>query len=404
MNRKEIDVTDDDQIWIGRNGEKYGPYSEANVHQWLREGKLTSDTLAWRNGMASWAPLASLFPGVATDGPLPPPQAATNVPPPFADTRATATIASFSARRDESLDATRTDRATLPTPPSLHWGLVWLFAVLTLGIFAIIWPFIQANWVRKIDRRSNATLMIGLAMGCRLVGYGFYFAGLASIASGGGGMGMVGFGGLLLLAGWVLYLVAYFSMAGSMRDKLVSRELPLEIGGVTLFFFTMYYLQGQLSWLARWKHTGQTSPKASKGIFWAIFCIVPFVIAILAAISIPAYQDYIIRTQVSEGLVLGDGAKTAMAEYYSNNQSLPPDNPSAGLAQSTSIVGKYVSSVDVSGGKITVAFDTASSNIQIRNDVLVLTPFRDGSGNLGWRCGSPETTVPEKYLPISCRQ
>jgi len=402
VNHREFDVTDDDQIWLGQNGEKYGPYTEANIRRWFREGKLTADALVWRNGMADWVPLASLFPTEATDGPAPPPLAASNPPPPFADARPTSMPESFSARRDESPDATRSDRATLPTPPSLHWGLVWLFVVLTLGIFAIIWPFIQANWVRKIDHRSNATLMIGLATGCRLVGYGLYFAGLVSMASGGGGL--VGFGGLLLLAGWVLYLVAYFSMAGSMRDKLTSQELPLEIGGVTLFFFTMYYLQAQLSWLARWKRTGQISPRASKGVFWAIFCIVPFAIAILAAISIPAYQDYIIRTQVSEGLVLGDGAKTAMAEYYSNNQSMPPDNPSAGLAQSTSIVGKYVSSVDVSGGKITVAFDTVSSNIQIRNDVLVLTPFKDSNGTIGWRCGGPETTVPNKYLPSSCRE
>lgn len=402
---REFNVNDDDQIWIGQNGEKYGPYSEANIRQWLKDGKLAPDALAWRNGMASWAPLASLFPAAATDGSQPPPLAATQAPPPpppFANGPATATPESFSARRGDSLDAATNDRTAMPTPPSLHWGLVWLFSILTLGIFGLVWPFIQANWVRKIDGRRNAILLLGLAMGCFVVGYVFYFAGFASRNS--GGAGMVGFGGLLLLAYWVLRLVAYFSMAGSMRDKLASRELPLEIGGITLFFFTMYYLQGQLSWLARWKRTGQTSPSASKGVFWAIFCIVPFVIAILAAISIPAYQDYIIRTQVSEGLFLGDGAKIAMAEYFSNNQSLPPDNPSAGLAQSTSIAGKYVSSVDVSGGKITVAYDTANSNIQIRNDVLVLTPFHDSNGNFGWHCGGPDTTVPEKYLPISCRQ
>jgi Tfp pilus assembly major pilin PilA len=352
--------------------------------------------------MVNWVPLASLFPAEATDAPLPPPLVASPVPPPFAEARAAVMPESFSARRDESLAAAKSDRAALPTPPSLHWGLVWLFTVFTLGIFAVIWPFIQANWVHKIDRRSNATLMVGVAAGCRLVGYGLYFAGLASMARGGGSM--VGLGALLLLAGWVLYLVAYFSMAGSMRDKLTTRELPLEIGGVTLFFFTMYYLQAQLSWIARWKRTGQTSPTASKGVFWAIFCIVPFVIAILAAIAIPAYQDYIIRAQVSEGLVLSDGAKTAVSEYYANRHALPPDNPSAGLAQNTSITGKYVSSVDVSGGKITVAFDSVSANVNIRQDVLVLSPSPDSDGHIQWHCGGSETTVPQKYLPISCRE
>jgi Tfp pilus assembly major pilin PilA len=279
--------------------------------------------------------------------------------------------------------------------------LVWLFTILTLGIFGLVWPFIQANWVRKIDGRCNAILLLGLAMGCFIVGYILYFAGFVSRNS--GGVGMIGLGGLLLLAYWVLRLVAYFSMAGSMRDKLASRELPLEIGGITLFFFTMFYLQGQLSWLARWKRTGQTSPKASKGVFWAIFCIVPFMIAILAAIAIPAYQDYIIRAQVSEGLVLGDGAKTAMAEYYANNDSLPADNSAAGLAQSTAITGKYVSSVDVSGGRITVSYDTPAANPTIRDKVLVLTPSKDGTGVIRWEC-STGTTLPNMDLPISCRQ
>ncbi|OOG51403.1 hypothetical protein B0E50_00640 [Rhodanobacter sp. C01] len=134
-----------------------------------------------------------------------------------------------------------------------------------------------------------------------------------------------------------------------------------------------------------------------------MFCLVPFVFAILAAIAIPAYQEYIIRAQVSEGLVLADGAKTAVAEYYANRQSMPSDNTSAGLAQSTSIAGKYVSSVDVSDGKITIAFDTLPANVMIRNDVLVLYPSPDSQGGIHWRCGGPETTVPQRYLPIACR-
>lgn len=388
----------DERIWIGRDGQQYGPYDEASVRQWLREGKLTPDTLAWRDGMGEWAPLASLFPEHAESAP---PPFATVPPPPPVGTGAGAASASFSARGHASAGQAA-DRAALPRPPSLHWGLVWLFSVLTLGIFAIIWPFIQAGWVRKIDRASNATLLMGLAMACLVIGYVLYFAGIAALAHGGGGI--AGFGALALLAGWVLYLVAYFSMAGSMRDKLASRELPLDIGGVTLFFFTMYYLQAQLSWLARWKRTGQTLPRASKGVFWGIFCIVPFVIAILAAISIPAYQDYLIRAQVAEGVVLADGAKTAVAGYYQTNQAMPTDNPSAGLAPSDSIRGRYVSGVDVSGGTITVAYGGAGSNIRIRNDVLVLTPFRDGTGKLGWRCPGAGTTVPERYLPLSCRQ
>ncbi len=390
-------MTTDDTLWIGQNGEKYGPYTEADVRQWLAEGKLSADALAWRNGMPAWVPLTTLFPSAALPPQPPPPP----TPPPVFAARGYATHSGGPAGFGP-VDSAEDARAALPAPPSLHWGLVLLFTIFTLGIFGIVWPFIQAGWVRKIDERSKATLLLGIGMACFILGYVFYIAGAVSMRSGSGG-GLVGLGGMLLLAYWVLYLVAYFSMAGSMRDKLASRELPLAIGGVTLFFFTMYYLQGQLSWLARWKRTGQTSPRASKGVFWAIFCIVPFVIAILAAISIPAYQDYVIRTQVSEGLVLGDAAKTAMAEYYANNGSMPSDNSAAGLAQSTAISGKYVSSVDISAGRITVSYDTPAANPAIRDKMLVLTPSKDGNGVIHWEC-STGTTLPNKDLPVSCRQ
>jgi Tfp pilus assembly major pilin PilA len=372
-----------DQIWIGQDGQQYGPYTEADIRQWLKDGKLAADALAWREGMAEWTPLSTLFPPEPI-GSVPPPFAGRAAPPPFANAHANVA-----------------DQASIPMPPSLHWALVWLFAIFSFGIFALVWPFIQASWVRKIDARSNAMLMLGLAIGCVVIGYPLYFAGLMELPHG-GGSGMLGFGGLLMFGYWVFFIVAYFSMAGSMRDKLASRALPLEIGGVTLFFFTMYYLQAQLSWIARWKRTGQTEPRASKGVFWAIFLLVPFVLGIFAAISIPAYQDYVIRSQVSQGLVMADRAKTAMTEYYLRQQKLPANNAAAGLPSSESVAGKYVSSVDIADGKITVAFDSTSTNLRIRPDVLVISAQANG-GQIVWQCGAEGTTVPQQFLPTSCR-
>jgi len=196
--------------------------------------------------------------------------------------------------------------------------------------------------------------------------------------------------------------VAYFSMAGSMRRNLIPIGLPVEIGGITLFFFNMYYLQGQLSWVARWKNTGQTVPKASKGIYWILLVLPVFIIAVLAAIAIPAYQGYVVRSQVAEGMVLADSAKAAFTEYYDSHHTAPSDNTAAGLAPSTSIAGKYVSSVDVSGGKITVAFDTVSANVTIRDKVLVLSPSVNAS-QISWTC-STESTIPATELPLSCHR
>ncbi len=72
--------------------------------------------------------------------------------------------------------------------------------------------------------------------------------------------------------------------------------------------------------------------KKMQGFTLIELMIVVAIIAILAAIALPAYQDYVIRSQVSEGAVLSDGAKTAVAEYYSNRGAAPADNISAGLA------------------------------------------------------------------------
>ena len=85
--------------------------------------------------------------------------------------------------------------------------------------------------------------------------------------------------------------------------------------------------------------------------------IVIAIIAILAAIAIPAYQDYTIRTQVAEGSNLVSSAKLAVAQTFDETGNFPSSNDSAGLASATSISGKYVTGVEVDGaGVITSTF------------------------------------------------
>lgn len=140
--------------------------------------------------------------------------------------------------------------------------------------------------------------------------------------------------------------------------------------------------------------------RLSAGFTLIELMIVVAIIAILAAIAIPAYQDYLIRAQVSEGMVLSSGAKAAVWDYVSNTGQFPASNPVAGLATNTSINGSYVSSVDVSNGVIKVAFNGPKANTHLNGSFLELSPVSH-AGSITWTC-TPSTIDP-KYLPTSCR-
>jgi type IV pilus assembly protein PilA len=154
----------------------------------------------------------------------------------------------------------------------------------------------------------------------------------------------------------------------------------------------------------------QMNKTVQKGFTLIELMIVIAIIGILAAIAIPAYQDYLVRSQVSEGLSLADGAKTAIAEFAGNKGTWPSTNASAGLAAAASITGNYVSSLNVGtqAGQIRVTFSSNApqkANAAINGLVLSVSAFTT-AGSVQFRCspfGANGTTVPNKYLPSTCR-
>ena len=136
----------------------------------------------------------------------------------------------------------------------------------------------------------------------------------------------------------------------------------------------------------------------SKVVVIVIPIVLIALVGILAAISIPAYQDYTIRAQVSEGLSISAGVKAAAAEQFEESGSMSGDNTTLGLARASEIRGAYVSSVDYSDGTITVTYGNQAHAI-IAGETLELTMTADPSPT--WHCRS-ETIAP-KHLPAACR-
>ncbi|HFX6246151.1 pilin [Acinetobacter baumannii] len=138
---------------------------------------------------------------------------------------------------------------------------------------------------------------------------------------------------------------------------------------------------------------------AQKGFTLIELMIVVAIIGILAAIAIPAYQDYIARSQMSEALNLSDSLKTNVTETYGQIGTFTGISSGAnGIPASTTVVGKYVSGVAVQDGVITATM--ASSNVSkgIQAKTLTLTPT-DKGGSVTWACTS---NAEQKYLPKAC--
>ncbi|HGH6312616.1 TPA: pilin [Neisseria meningitidis] len=158
-----------------------------------------------------------------------------------------------------------------------------------------------------------------------------------------------------------------------------------------------------------------------KGFTLIELMIVIAIVGILAAVALPAYQDYTARAQVSEAILLAEGQKSAVTEYYLNHGKWPKNNTSAGVASTPSdIKGKYVKEVEVKNGVVTATMLSSGVNNEIKGKKLSLWAKRQ-NGSVKWFCGQPVTRnanntanaddvaangtdkIDTKHLPSTCR-
>ncbi len=124
------------------------------------------------------------------------------------------------------------------------------------------------------------------------------------------------------------------------------------------------------------------------------------IVGILSAVALPAYQDYTIRSQVTEGISLASGAKSGIVEYHSNKGKLPETGAEVDFDGAS---GKYVASVAIGADGIITATFGGDANEKITEsdkNTIVLTPEETTEGNIKWGCTG---TVDAKYLPASCK-
>ncbi|HFB9390672.1 TPA: pilin, partial [Neisseria gonorrhoeae] len=155
-----------------------------------------------------------------------------------------------------------------------------------------------------------------------------------------------------------------------------------------------------------------------KGFTLIELMIVIAIVGILAAVALPAYQDYTARAQVSEAILLAEGQKSAVTEYYLNHGKWPENNGDAGVASSDKIKGKYVEKVEVAKGVVTAQMKSDGVNKEIKGKRLSLWAKRE-DGSVKWFCGQPVkrdnadaddvtddtngTKIDTKHLPSTCR-
>jgi hypothetical protein len=183
--------------FIKRGDQQYGPYTLAALQQYVAQGNISPQDLARSEAMTDWVPVSSILGNVLVTAPV-----------------------TFASSVNLPSD--------LPLPPNLHWAVVLALGIVTLGIFWVIWLFVQASWVRKIRPESRALYYLLGYIGAIVVG----------VLIGGPG------GALIRIAGFGLSLAGVFSMRSDIEEHY-SRLNPagLHLSGVMTFFFNAIYFQ-----------------------------------------------------------------------------------------------------------------------------------------------------------------
>jgi uncharacterized RDD family membrane protein YckC/Tfp pilus assembly major pilin PilA len=404
------------QIHINRDGQNYGPYSLDEVRQYLASGNLIATDLAWFEGASGWMPLSQV-PGVAPSA-----RPAAQASPVAAASPAAqpARAQPAAAARPRPAEVAPAAAAALSADGLSHagfWKRVVAYAidgfllgvlswVLSAAVGALILGAAAGGGEAAITAALGLTLVLQVLF---IAGMWLYFALLES----GRGQATLGKRALgIVVTDLSGERIGFGRATGRFFGKMLS-GLILAIGFLMAAFTARK--QGLHDMLASTLVLNK-DPNDTRVPWWgwvivALFALLP-ILGIVAAISIPAYNDYTQRAVTAGAINEANGAKVAIAEFVLANQRLPDSLSEAGIAEQLS--GAAMSLQD---GVLVLTL--AAPGTAADGGTIGLEPYQDAGGSVVWRCGNAEppagasdftggdasfyTSLPSTMLPVSCR-
>jgi len=400
------------QWYYAVNGQQLGPVSADELRAAVRRGDAGPATLAWRDGLSDWRPLSELAAELQLEL-----GATASAPPPL-----------------QAPSMPSAGQVSNPySAPLTHGEAMYVRAGAGEVVYAGFWRRFAARFIDGIVLAIPTYLILFLVVGGVALTqagepgsgtsaaavfivyvlpmvFGFFYFTLMHSSSYQATLGKMAVGikvtdmegrriGFGQAAGrWFATLLSYitvyigFIMAGFTERKQALHDMVVQTLVVDKWAYT---------------NTPERQRQGTSGCLVAfIVAVVAFVpiVAILAAISISQYQDYVERSQVSEGASLADGVKTAMAEYIQNKAALPASNADAGLAEPDQIRGMYVSYVDIgrTPGRIEIGFSSQPPNkaSTTLNGKHLYYDAKPENGSVTWTCHSED--LKQKWCPASC--
>jgi hypothetical protein len=211
---------------VKRGEEQFGPYSLADIQQYVQSGNISFGDLAQSEGMSEWVPVSQVI---------------GNIPIPV-----TSYGAAVGPAMDPAVDL-------VPLPPNLHWAVLLILDIVTRQLFNLIWVLVQANWARKLIKNNKPLVLVAMYPAGIIAGIAAEVVGL-----GGNSDAVAIAAGICIIGGVIAYMIGIFSIRSAMEEYYNSTEnIGLSLSGVMTFFFSAVYLQYHINRIARWKKTGE---------------------------------------------------------------------------------------------------------------------------------------------------